>query len=144
MFGLGSRDELKSLCVAVALTMLVACGGGSPTPAPMHRAAPPSGPPAPASSTPRLDPALAEKVDALVEEGTRTGVIARVDVNGHEALVNPISWAIWNADTKKAFTMGLAIYCDHQSAYHGIYVDILDSQSGKKIAHYGPWGFEVF
>jgi hypothetical protein len=37
-----------------------------------------------------------------------------------------------------------AIYCALHTSSDVQYVDVFDSQSGKKLAHYGPLGFQVF
>jgi len=88
--------------------------------------------------------ALAKQIEDAVEKSLSTGVIKRVNAAGHEVLVNPIAWAVWDADAKKAFTETLAKYCDLKQPSGALFVDVFDAQTGKKVAHYGPFGFQVF
>jgi hypothetical protein len=87
--------------------------------------------------------ALTEKIDAVVATSKEAGFLKRIDVGLYEAQVNPIGWAVLDFDQKKDFTRAMAIYCA-QHGGSGEYVDVLDSQSGKKLAHYGFGSFEVF
>jgi hypothetical protein len=73
-----------------------------------------------------------------------TPVEDRAHDTGHEVHVSPLAWALWNARSKEGFAASAAIYCAARTASGLQYVDVIDSQSGKKLAHYGPFGFEVF
>ena len=80
----------------------------------------------------------------MVAESQETGAIHRLDVEGHLVLINPVAWQTWEIDDRKTFTATLAMYCDQHGAAHGRYVDIIDDRSGKKLAHYGPAGAELY
>jgi hypothetical protein len=91
-----------------------------------------------------MSPDAVRRMDRTVQESVETGTIQRVDVQAHKVLVNSLVWAIWNADAKEAFTTTLAYYCAQHVGSDLHYVDVIDGQSGRKLAHYGVWGFEVF
>jgi len=84
----------------------------------------------------------------IVQQAIASGTIHRVDARAREVQVNPLIWATWNADAKRAFTITLASYCDIKNRGDGIglvFVDIIDSQTGKKLARLGVTGaFEVY
>jgi hypothetical protein len=96
--------------------------------------------PGPSRATASNAPDLEQAVKAALN----AGAIRRVDTGRHEVQVNPLAWAGLDADGKKAFTVNLATYCAQHAHLPLHYVDVIDSQSGKKLAHYGAWGFEVF
>jgi len=67
--------------------------------------------------------------------------------------VDPLVWLVWDANAKKAFVETLAVYCQlHDGTSHTLFlgvdtariVTVIDVQSGRKLAHYSPAGFEVF
>ena len=90
------------------------------------------------------DPAMMKPVDELVAESQDVGAIKHLDVDAHQVRVNPVAWATWEASDKQTFTATLAIYCDQRGSVHGKYVDIIDDETGKRVGHYGPSGFEIF
>ena len=91
-----------------------------------------------------IDPVKARQLEDVVSKATAKGLIQRLDVNVHQVQVNPVLWGYFDAETKRGFAMSLAAYCDLNGSSHGRYVDVIDSQTGKKIASYGATGFEVF
>jgi predicted nucleic acid-binding Zn ribbon protein len=108
-------------------------------------APPPAASPTPASAVPAADLAAEIRLDKMVEASLRDGGIKRISVAGHEVLINPLVWAAIDADEKRGLTKAAATYCDQHGTRSGVlFVDVIDSQSGKKLAHYGPTGFEVF
>jgi hypothetical protein len=97
-----------------------------------------------AAAGPAVSASTLRKVTAAIEESKRTGVISRLDVKVHKVWVKPLVWAIWNAEAKEGFAVSAAIYCADQTSSDLQFADVIDSQSGKKLAHYGPLGFDVF
>jgi hypothetical protein len=91
-----------------------------------------------------IDPVQARQLEDVVSKATAKGLIQRLDVNRHQVQVNPVLWGYFDAETKRGFAMSLAAYCDLNGSSHGRYLDVIDSQTGKKIASYGAMGFEVF
>jgi hypothetical protein len=91
-----------------------------------------------------VDPAQGQALSDFVEQATTAGLIHSLNANGHTVQVNPIAWAYFDADTKKHFAGMLASYCDLHSTYRGQFLDVVDAQSGKKIAEYGALGFTVY
>lgn len=90
------------------------------------------------------DPAMMKPVDELVAESQDVGAIKSLDADAHVVRVNPVAWATWELSDKQTFTATLAIYCDQHGSVHGKYVDIIDDETGRKVGHYGPSGFEVY
>ena len=113
-----------------------------------HRRSAPTAATAPAPAA--LDPVAAHRVAAqsvetMIARSLADGGLKRVDYAAHEMLINPVAWAAVDADGKRNLTKGFAVYCDYRGEQRGLfYADIIDAQSGKKLAHYGPKGFEVF
>ena len=91
-----------------------------------------------------IDPVRVRQLEDVVSKATAKGLIHRLDVNGHQVQVNPVLWGYFDTETKRGFALSLAAYCDLNGSSHGRYVDVIDSQTGKKIASYGATGFEVF
>jgi hypothetical protein len=142
---------MKVLRVALTLAPFLGIAGcGEDTSARAPRRSTPNPEPAAQSSPASVptskptDAQLVKRIDDTVAESQQSGVIHRVDIDTHDVQVNPLVWALWDADTKKAFAVTVAIYCELHGRGHGQYVDVIDSQSAKKLAHYGPLGFEVF
>lgn len=94
--------------------------------------------------SPATDPAKVKQLEDYVEKAQKAGLIHRLDANMHKVQVNPVAWAYFDADAKKGFAASLAAYCDMNSSYTGRWVDIIDGQSGKKLAAWGPLGFTVY
>lgn len=79
--------------------------------------------------------ALSDAAKELIRQG-----ILRVDAQQGRAWIDPWTWISIDAEAKENFTMGLAAYCNPE--YPAI--DILDKQSGRKLASYGPFqGFKI-
>lgn len=91
----------------------------------------------------RPSSAEAAALTTYVEKSQALGLIHRVDVDSHSVQVDPTMWRYFDADAKKTFAISLAAYCDLTGQYHGRYVEVIDSQSGKRVAKYGPFGFSV-
>jgi hypothetical protein len=97
------------------------------------------------ASTPRLPQTVIDDIERTVSESQRLHAVTRIDVAGHEVDVDPAALGVWTADAKRAFAQALATYCDLHTSNTGTYfVDVFDSRSAKKIAHYGPFGFEAY
>lgn len=94
-------------------------------------------------SDPANDPKVQE-LNAFVEHARTAGLIHRLDANAHLVQVSPLAWAAFDADAKRGFAISLAAYCDLNSADRGRFVDIIDAQSGKKIAEYSGGRFSVY
>jgi len=82
--------------------------------------------------------AVSKQVSDVVNEGLRTGTIHSVDRGSATVQVNPLIWALWNADNKRAFAYVLKAYCGREE------ITIIDSQSGRELASIGVFsGFKV-
>ncbi len=118
----------------VGFLVLVAVFLVSPGPRRLDRAAP---------ARTDLDPVRVRELEDVVSNATAKGLIHRLDVNAHQVEVT-VLWNYFDADTKRGFALSLAAYCDLKGSDHGRYVDVIDSQTGRKIASYGAMGFEEF
>jgi len=81
-------------------------------------------------------------VEAAIEKLKREGLL-RLDCSEPDAKawIASAAWIICDAQEKENMTKNLATYCHPQ--YPSIW--ILDKQSGRKLASYGPFrGFEVY
>lgn len=68
-----------------------------------------------------------------------------LETQNHRAFVDPLLWFKMNAHEKEDFTATLAIACaDQEQSKVGTFIDILDRQSGKKLASWSYLsGFKV-
>jgi hypothetical protein len=81
-------------------------------------------------------------VQQAIEKLQRENLL-RLDCTGPDAKawIAPVAWISCDAQQKENFTKGLAAYCHPE--YPSIW--ILDKQSGRKLASYGPFrGFEAY
>ena len=129
---------LKLIGVVLSGALVAACAGGGE----VSSSNPPAS--APAEVWTPANPAMMKAVDELVLESLDVGAIKSLDVDAHEVRVNPVAWTTWDAAAKQDFTATVAIYCDQHGSVHGRYVDVVDDATGKKVAHYGPSGLEIF
>ena len=83
-------------------------------------------------------------IEEMVAESLSIGAIHRIDVNSHTVYMNPAAWTTWESAERETFTTTMALYCDQHSTAHGRYVDVIDDNTGKKLAHYSPTGYETF
>jgi len=67
------------------------------------------------------------KIAELVQDGLKTGTIHSVNCADGEVQINPLVWAVWDANGKKAFAELMRTHC-HTS------VVIIDNRSGRKLA----------
>jgi len=58
--------------------------------------------------------------------------------------VDPVFWAICDAQKKEGFTLIAMRYCAKKRGDSNNLVEIYDKQSGRKIARYDAFGFKVF
>jgi hypothetical protein len=133
------RSIVISVGVSIGFLVLVAAFLVSPAPSwgpgagRLDRAAP---------GRTDIDPVKVRQLEGVVSKAKAKGLIQRLDVNGHQ--VNPVLWRYFDAETKRGFALSLAAYCDLNGSPHGRYLDVIDSQTGKKIASYGATGFAEF
>lgn len=81
-------------------------------------------------------------MQAAIEKLQREGLL-RLDCGAADAKawIAPVAWMSCDAQLKENMTKALAAYCHSQ--YPSIW--ILDKQSGRKLASYGPFqGFEAY
>lgn len=64
--------------------------------------------------------------------------------NNYRVYIDPIFWAVCDAQQKQSIAYGAAAYCAHKRGDRSLIVDIYDKQSGKKIATYDAFGLKVF
>lgn len=69
---------------------------------------------------------------AFVQQTLAEGVVTKFSCTGNEAQVNPVAWAVFDADAKRGLTRSLARHCDDQSS--GDRITIIDAQSGRTLA----------
>ena len=93
------------------------------------------------------------EIQSTANAHQQSGVIMKFDAEYHEALVNPVLWEMGSLDMRRNLAMLLAMYChayanpkttldDMIKAGEG-WVEIKDGVSGKRLAKYGPEGFQV-
>lgn len=99
------------------------------------------GPTPTTASTPTIDFA---KMEAAVNGLTETGLIQRVDVEMNEVYVDGFNWATLNIQEKENVARAVAYYIGHKKNKNLYYVDVMDWNSGKKLADFSAsWGFKV-
>jgi hypothetical protein len=86
-----------------------------------------------------LSSAEREGYELLIENG-----FLRIEAENNKAYVDQGYWNHLMIDEKKGFTFGLAIYCGNQRGNELYYVTLYDLYSGKKLAKYNTWGFDVY
>lgn len=84
-------------------------------------------------------PSQQEQADAVTLLGQlqQAGGLTRYSCDAHEALVTPQTWATANADGKRSLAIAVAAACG------GANVVLVDSQSGKRLAHVGATGYVI-
>jgi hypothetical protein len=87
-----------------------------------------------------LTSAEREAYEILVQNG-----FLKIEAKSNKAYVHPEFWKGLDAEQKRGFSYGLAIYCANERGNELYYVTIYDLQSAKKLAKYSKsWGFEVY
>lgn len=97
-----------------------------------------SGPPAPALTT-------AERAEAVqtVASLQSAHALTRHDCGAHEAMVTPEAWQTLTAEAKRGVTLALSMVCANVGQTDIASMNVVDSQSGKRLAHVGPLGYVV-
>jgi hypothetical protein len=91
-----------------------------------------------------ISPAVKRRLTEAVDDSIRTGAIRRLDVKSRKVWMSPLVWRIWKHEAKEGFAVSVAIYCAEQAASELHYAEVIDGQSGKPLAQYGPSGAVVF
>ena len=81
------------------------------------------------------------KAKADVEEWVKAGVVTQYSCENLTAQMLPKAWLTFNANAKQGVTLRLAEACFTPS--RGFRMTIIDSQSGKRLARVGAWGYSV-
>ena len=95
----------------------------------------------PSQKTP-MNAARPSALPAAIEKLQRQGLL-RLDCSDPDAKgwISPMAWKRYDAWEKENLTRNLAAYCHPQSPS----IWILDKQSGRKLASYGPFrGFKAY
>lgn len=90
---------------------------------------------------PSIDfPKLESSMNGLIE----SGLIKKVDCPKYSVYVSFPLWASINAEQKEIMAKGSANYCAHLNNDNFPSIEVLDWQSGEKLAKYDQgWGFRV-
>ncbi len=79
-----------------------------------------------------------------IEEQIEMGYL-EIDSSLNKAYISRIIWNGIDAKTKENFAYALAIYVGNEKGTHLYWVDIIDKQSGKKLAKYSrSFGFKIY
>jgi len=68
----------------------------------------------------------------------------RIEYQLNRAYISPSLWLDMDAKAKEGISAALAVHCGTKKGTNANWVEIYDKQSGKKLAKYGVWGFEVY
>ena len=92
-------------------------------------------------TAPKLNQEQVKFLEKMIAEGQLT-----FRFHSHEAYISPLLWSIWDADLKETMVTAFAIYCAmNDPEYPDLAtVDVIDKQSGKKLAKYGVFGYKVY
>jgi hypothetical protein len=91
-----------------------------------------------------ISPAMKHRLKEAVDDSIRIGAIRRLDVKSRRVWMSPMVWRIWKPEAKEGFTVSVAIYCAEQAASDRHYAEVIDGESGRPLAQYGPSGAVVF
>lgn len=85
------------------------------------------------------------KLESIINDAMKSGVIQKIDINSGQAWITEISWLSVNAETKKGIAFNLASYIAMKKNSEYLSVNIMGWQSGKKLASYTSLGgFKVY
>jgi hypothetical protein len=84
-------------------------------------------------------------VERAVNLSLKEGLIKRLDIQTDRAWINDISWSLCNAEVKENIARTLATYCAIKKNQEYRSIEIMDWQSGKKMASFSSLGgFKVY
>lgn len=85
------------------------------------------------------------KLESIINDAIQSGVIKKIDIETGQAWITEISWLSVNSETKKGIAINLASYISMKKGVDYLSVNIMDWQSGKKLASYTSLGgFKVY
>jgi len=85
-----------------------------------------------------------EAIEQLVTKLTNEGLIKKIGFRERKAWIDSAAWVLINAEAKETLTKTLAFYCGYKDKSFSYFIDIMDWQSGKKLAKYNSLGFKVY
>lgn len=99
--------------------------------------------------TPRTSsttPALPSNIgtDEQIEFLLNNKAIRKLEITRHIAHIDPRIWTSINAEAKKNMALSIAVYCARKEKQTALWIKLYDNQSGKQLAEYDIFGFEVF